>query len=315
MILVTCLLVVVGGLLVVGPPLLRALTASGRQPLSGILAWQLTSWSVVVSAGLALAVIASPSLAAADQMPPALESCLQSVRRVLNPRDSALVRVAAAVLLTGVVVRLVIVATRAGMTNHRRRARHRLLLSLVGRPDPDLDAHVVEDRAAVAYCLPGRGGRVVFTSAAMSRLTVAQRRAVLAHEHAHLHGRHHLFVASAALLDVAFPRVRLFRAGRQHTARLVEMRADDVAVRGHGRRPVADALLALADVVSPAGVLAATGVTTAVRIERLLSTPTRMPRSRRLSVVQSASFPVAAGLVAVSPVLLAVGGHAALCLI
>jgi Zn-dependent protease with chaperone function len=314
-ILALCLLTVGSGLVVVGPRVLSRLTESGRWPLSGILAWQAASWSVLGSVGLAAALIASPSLAAAGRLPAGLESCLASVRRVINPAGNPLLQAMALVLLAGIAVRLVSCLARTGLTSHRRRARHRVLLSLVAHHHPQLDVHIIEDDTPLVYCLPGRGGRVVFTSAALERLSSAQRQAVLAHEHAHLRGRHHLLIASATILAGAFPRVSLFVQSREHTARLVEMRADDVAVRRHGRRLVADALLVLVDMARSDTVLAATGVTTAVRIERLLRTPTRARPTLAGGLVRASGVFVVGGLFVASPLLLAIAGHAALCLI
>jgi beta-lactamase regulating signal transducer with metallopeptidase domain len=310
-----CLLTVSSGLVIVGPRVLSRLTGSGRWPLSGILAWQVASWSVLGGVGLAAALLASPSLAAAGRLPAGLESCLASVRRIVNPADNPLLQAMALVLLAGIAVRLASCLARTGLTNHRRRARHRMLLSLVAHHHPQLDAHVIDDDTPLVYCLPGHGGRVVFTSAALERLSGAQRQAVLAHERAHLQGRHHLLIASATVLARAFPRVSLFAQSREHTVRLVEMRADDVAVRRHGRRLVAEALLVLADMARSDTVLAATGVTTAVRIERLLRTPTHVRPTVAGGLVRASGVFMVGGLFVASPLLLAIVGHAALCLI
>jgi Zn-dependent protease with chaperone function len=314
-ILALCLLTVGTGLVVGSPRVLSRLTESGRWPLSGILAWQVASWSVVGSVGLAAALIASPSLAAAGRLPAGLESCLVSVRRVVNPADNPLLQTMALVLLAGLIVHLASCVARTGLTSRRRRARHRLLLSLVTFHHPQLDARVIDDETPLVYCLPGRGGQVVFTSAALERLSNAQRQAVLAHERAHLQGRHHLLIASATVLARAFPRVSLFVQSREHTARLIEMRADDVAVRRHGRRLVAEALLVLVDMARSDTVLAATGVTTAVRIERLLCAPTHVPPTVAGGLLRASGAFVVGGLFVASPLLLAIAGHAALCLI
>lgn len=315
MILALCLLTVSSGLVLFGPRVLSRLTGSGRWPLPSILVWQVASWSVLGSVGLAAALIASPSLAAAGRLPAGLESCLASVSRVVNPAGNPLLQAMALVLLAGIAVRLATCVARTGLTNRRFRARHRALLSLVAHHHPNLDAHVIDFDTPLVYCLPGHGGRVVFTSAALGRLRSDQRQAVLAHERAHLQGRHHFLIASATVLARAFPRVALFVQSREHTARLVEMRADDVAVRRHGRRLVAEALLELVDMARSDTVLAATGVTTAARIERLLRTPAPLQPTVAGGLVRGFGVFIVGGLFVASPVLLAVAGHAALCLI
>ncbi len=86
------------------------------------------------------------------------------------------------------------------------RRTHRDLLRLTSRPcDPDragaADPVVVQHATLAAYCLPGRGGRIVLTSAALAALSPDELAAVLAHERAHLSGRHHLALAAAAGLS------------------------------------------------------------------------------------------------------------------
>lgn len=315
MILAVCLLLASSVVAVIGPRALARFTASQRWPLASLIAWQVTSWSVVISVVLAASLIAAPALAAAGRLPGGLESCLSAIHHLTNPADSRLLQLVAAAILSALLARLVYCAAVTGAANHRRRARHRVLLSLVAHPDGVLGAHVIADDAAVVYCLPGRGGRVVFTSAALERLTATQLAAVLAHECAHLRGRHHLVVASAGLLALAFPRVRLFAEGWAHTTRLVEMRADDLAARGHGRRSVAEALLALADIASPPAVLAASGVATALRIERLLAPPEPDASPWSSGLARGAISAISIGSLVAAPILLTIAGHAALCLL
>jgi len=54
---------------------------------------------------------------------------------------------------------------------------------------------------------------------------------VVAHERAHLTGHHALIVTGLRGLAAVFPRLALFRQGLQHVSRLLEMCADDAAVR------------------------------------------------------------------------------------
>jgi Zn-dependent protease with chaperone function len=312
-ILALCLLLVSGGFILVGPPVLTSLTRSSQRPLGAIAARHVASWSVLGGVVLAAALLASPQLAAAGQLLAKLEACLQAIDHVSAPADSPLLQATAALLLASVLFRLVGCAATAGWTTHRLRVRHRELLSLVGRRDPDLDAYVIDDDTARVYCLPGRGGRVVFTSAALSRLSAAQRDAVLAHERAHLRGRHHLLVASAALLRHAFPRVRLFTQACEHTALLIEMRADDVAGRGCGRRPLAEALIMLTSRITPQAALGAAGICTTARIERLLRPPACQQPSVTRGIARGAGIVVASSLLATSPMTLAIASHALLC--
>ena len=316
MILAIGLLAVGATLVLAGPRLLTRLVPGERAPLISIVAWQLASWFAVASAALAAALLAAPSLAAAGRLPAGLEACLATVRQSLgNPADSPLLQSIAAGALGAFVLRMTGCATRLALANHRHRARQRALLTMVGTKDTDLGVVVVADPTAAVYCLPGRGGRIVFTAAAMARLTAGQRAAVRAHEQAHLRSRHHLLIASASLLSRAFPRVPLFNLARQHTLTLVEMHADDLASRGHGRRPVAEALLALSVVSAPPAVLAATAVTTAERIARLLAPHPPVDAAHPGLDRRVAGVLLGCGALAASPVLLAIVGHAAICLV
>ncbi|MGI8329739.1 M56 family metallopeptidase [Actinomadura scrupuli] len=83
-------------------------------------------------------------------------------------------------------------------------------------PGDDLVA-VVDDPAAEAFALPGRPGRVVVSTGMLSILTAAERRALLAHERAHLTGRHHLFRALTGIVTAANPMLWPLRGAVAYT--------------------------------------------------------------------------------------------------
>ncbi len=70
---------------------------------------------------------------------------------------------------------------------------------------------VIDCPGPAAYSVAGRRPEVVVTSGAVDLLTGAQLGAVLAHEHAHLRGRHHRWALAAALVAEAMPIVPLLR--------------------------------------------------------------------------------------------------------
>ncbi|PZS08852.1 MAG: M56 family peptidase [Acidimicrobiales bacterium] len=183
----------------------------------------------------------------------------------------------------------------------RQRRQHARVLAMVGRSDAELGAMVVQHRQPVAYMV---SGTVVVTSGAIKALPAGQLAAVLAHERAHAAGRHHLLLECARLLTAAFPKAAVFAQAHQQIGRLVELRADDVAISGHSRLDLARALVTCAEAAAqvtaliPVGAVAATGGRALERIERLLAPPTPLP--------QWARFAAMAGLVAVLsvPVLL-----------
>lgn len=79
---------------------------------------------------------------------------------------------------------------------------------------------------------------------ALAALTDRQLHAVLAHERAHLAGRHHVILGFARAMATAMPRLPLFTACSTELGRLAEMCADDIAARQHDGRALVTALLA-----------------------------------------------------------------------
>ncbi len=126
-----------------------------------------------------------------------------------------------------------------------RRTSHRELVALLGRPDSRLGAVIVDAPEPLIYCLPTPEPTVVVTTAARRALSPVQLRAALAHERAHLAGRHHLLLAVMRAGARAFPWLALFTRAESAVAGLLEMRADDVAARRYGRRTVARAIAAM----------------------------------------------------------------------
>ena len=87
--------------------------------------------------------------------------------------------------------------------------------------------------------MPGRPATIVLTSGALAVLDPDQLAAVLAHERAHLAGRHHLLTGLTRGLAAMLPGRAAVHPRAAEVARLAEMRADDAAARRSGR-PHAD---------------------------------------------------------------------------
>ncbi|MFZ7088341.1 M48 family metalloprotease [Curtobacterium sp. RRHDQ10] len=134
---------------------------------------------------------------------------------------------------------------------------------------------VVEADHALACAVPGRSGGVLVSSGLRARLDDREFAAVVAHEAAHLRGRHALVVAVAESIERAVPWVPGARAMARSTRVLVEFAADDAAARRTGADVVARAVLA-ADSAS---------ALTRVRVARLVGPsspdPRRDPSPRR----------------------------------
>jgi Zn-dependent protease with chaperone function len=204
------------------------------------------------------------------------------------------------VLTSGLItIRALYSVARVLVVARRERARHADMLHLLGRTDGELGAVVLEYGEPLVYCLPGREAKAVITTAALRTLPPEHVAAVLAHEQAHLNGRHHLVLALAEGLARAFPGIPLFVAARVQVARLIELRADDVAAHRHSRLHLAAALVGLATGKVPAFTLGAAGENALSRVRRMLH-PATPPHRREKLMGQ-----VAVALFLAGPVVLA----------
>ena len=180
-----------------------------------------------------------------------------------------------AILLTALIInvvwRLVSSLIRVARATSLRRARHRLAVDLLD----EVEAHptnatlrVLAERLPVAYCLPGlRRSRVVLSAGTLSLLARDEVAAVIAHENAHVRARHDLVLDTFSALHRAFPVAVRSELPERECRLLVEMLADDAARHRVGDRPLARALVALADTPVPTEALGAgqTGVLLRVR--------------------------------------------------
>lgn len=162
----------------------------------------------------------------------------------------------------------------------RDRRRHRALLTLLAHGDPKVPgALVVDHPAAAAYCVPGLRSRIVISAGALDLLDQAELAAVLAHERAHARERHDLVLLPFTALCRAFPWSWSAQRAYAAVALLIEMLADDHALRHRPARELVTALIrvgAAGPAGTPAGALAMAGGRPAesgvcARVERLLA--------------------------------------------
>ncbi len=103
---------------------------------------------------------------------------------------------------------------------------------------------MVRDLRPHAFAVAGRPGRIVVSAAMLRALTAPQRRAMLAHERAHLHLHHSALLTLAQLAAAANP---LLLPVRGAVGYLCERNADEIAAAEVGDRfVVAEALAAAA---------------------------------------------------------------------
>lgn len=259
------------------PALLARASWTMRAPRASVVLWQSIALAAVLSAfsaGLALALRwFAPGL---DGRPTV--AITAQIATLGWPVWLGAALILAVTLLIG--ARLVIAVVQVAIGTRRRRAHHRMMVDLIGDRRRELGGvRVLNVAEPLAYCLPGVRSRVVLSRGTLAALSDPELAAILRHERAHLRARHDLVLEAFTAVHTAFP--RFVRSGSALSAvrLLVELLADDVAVRAGGPRPLARALVACACGPTPAGALAAGGPSTVIRVRRL-SGP---PNSRLLS--------------------------------
>lgn len=255
-----------------GSRLLRGARWTRRAPGLGIVLWQALTASVVLATMLAGLALALPSLPVSAGLASLIDACVSALRQQYQTPGGIGLSVAGAILAVGVAGRVSYCTTSALRKIRRNRLTQHQHLTLAARYDNTWQVSVVEHHAPAAYCVPGRGSKVVFTTGALSNLDDQQVRAVISHERAHLRGRHDLVLALAGALRQAFPHLACMKIGQAELARLLEMRADDIALRTTDRLVMANALVTLANAPLPAGALGA-GSSALARLHRIVDPP------------------------------------------
>ncbi|MDQ0672542.1 Zn-dependent protease with chaperone function [Pseudarthrobacter siccitolerans] len=130
----------------------------------------------------------------------------------------------------------------------RQRRRHRELLALLASPSAEgAGTLVISHDSPVAYCLPGGARSVtVLSDGLMAALEPAELRAVLIHENAHLSQRHHLLLWAFAAWRQALPWLPTTRLAQESVNSLIEMLADDVALRTESKATLIKAIAIVA---------------------------------------------------------------------
>ncbi len=280
-----------------------------RSPAAAILLWQALGLASGLAAVGTLIGLAMPA------------STIGVVRSAL--RAGALLRAGEVFRLTGtfgaqgglpmviVVVRLtclaaglvllaslcwVLVAASAAALHARR--RQRALLTLLAHGDPKVPgALVIDYPSAAAYCLPGLRSQIVVSVGTLELLGRGELAAVLAHERAHLRERHDLVLLPFTALRRAFPRSATCTGAHRSVALLVEMLADDRALRGRPTRELVSALVRFGTAgtcPTPAGALAAAEGEVVARVSRLLQPVRPLPTAAVLAICLAAALLVAA---------------------
>jgi Zn-dependent protease with chaperone function len=230
------------------PAVLRRADLGRRDPAALLAGWLAAMATVVLTATAGVVLLLLPEHGPVGSLLHATHDCLAAVRHGSPPEVEERSGALGAVILLAVTVRVGLVYWRGAQRRDRTRAAHLGVLRPVTRPDPAApDTLWLEHERPVAFSLTGRRGVIVVTDGLNRHLSDDGVAAVLAHERAHLSGRHHLVLAIADALRAALPFLPLFRQAPLAVRDLVELAADGAAARRFGARAVREALVTLSN--------------------------------------------------------------------
>lgn len=254
------------------PGMLARATWPTRAPRAAIVLWQAIALAAVLSAFSAGIAIASRLFAPGHDGRPTT-TFASEIDLLVWPVRIVYLAVFALTLVVG--VRLAVAVLQVAIATRRRRAHHRMVVDLVGKSQKWAHAQagdglrILDVEEPLAYCLPGVRSRVVVSQGTLTALADDEIAAILSHERAHLRARHDLVLEMFTAVHAAFPRFVRSASALDAVRLLIEMLADDAAVRAAGPTPLARALVACAAGRTPSGALAAGGPTTVLRVRRL----------------------------------------------
>lgn len=275
-----------------------------RDPLPLIVCWLLSMAGVVLAAAAGVLLLLLPDHAGSGSLLAELHHCWGVVQHGSPPDVEELGGVLGVLILAAAAARLTVIGIRICRRRAHAGREHLALLRVAARVDagPPITLWLPHDRP-LAFSLAGRPGAVVATDGLTRHLGADGVAAVLAHEHAHLRGRHHLLVAIIDALSAVLPFVPLFRQAPAAIRRLTELAADVAAVRSCGAHAVRAALRCISRHDAPGVALAMANNAIDLRLDRL-DNPTAVSTGR---IRRAATCGVAGTLAAMIPFLTGAG--------
>jgi Peptidase family M48 len=291
---------------ILGPMMIGRARWTARAPMLAIVTYLAAGWSVIAALGLAGLTLAVHATALGGGLSHLIGACVYRLRATYGTPGGATVAGLGLILAGAVLARTALIAVAHFRAAGRQALLHAQTARLIGQPEPTMGAVLVEHAQPTAYCVAGRQPTVILTTGAVQALDPGQLDAVLAHERAHLTGRHHWLLAVARISREVLPFLPLMRDAEEQVARLVELHADDAAIRARDPRLLATAIVVLATSASPAAALAAGATDSVQRIHRLLGPSEPLGNARRqLLRAAAAALALTPLLLALTPAVLA----------
>lgn len=301
----TAALSLLAGALIAGwliPGALRRMDLRRRDPLLLIVAWLVSTVGVLLATASGVLLLLLPGHGLGAPLLAAMHQCWSAIQHGSPPRVEEVAGLVGVALLVAFAARLVVVSARGFRKRSRKRQENLSVLRSVARPatGPSDILWLAHDQP-LAFSMAGRPGVVVATEGLTRHLDPGAVAAVLAHEKAHLAGRHQLLVAIADAVRATFPFVPLFREAPRAIRDLVELAADVVAARDCGPAAVRTALLKVTRHGAPSTSLAMAQNAVELRLARLRHSPRPPGGLRRtvscgLTAVTAAILPFLAGV-------------------
>lgn len=274
--------------------LLSAADLRRHDPAVLIVAWLLSMLGAVLAIVTSVVLLLLPSHGDVGMLLAAIHHCWSSIQHGSSPETEEFGGLVGVIVLATLAVRLTTVGVRGVRRRARTRGDHLATLRLAGRSDGGSPATVwLPHERPLAFSVGGRRGVIVATEGLHRHLGGESVAAVLAHERAHLRGRHHQLLAVADALRAAFPIVPLFQQAPVALRELVEIAADVTATRTHGPAAVRAALVCVSGLGAPGTALAMARDAVPLRLARL-NRGTRPPnRARRVASCGAAGLTAA----------------------
>ncbi|UUV29960.1 M56 family metallopeptidase [Amycolatopsis roodepoortensis] len=252
------------------PGLLNRIDPARADPVALLVAWLLAAVGVLAATVTGTVLLLSPGHGAGTTVMSIVSECLAAISHGTPPRAEVFAGLAGIVLVSLLTIRFAVIVVQFARRRARTRRQHLETLQMAARCDDRCPrTWWLDHDEPMAFSYAYRQGVIVATEGLERHLSAAEVAAVLAHERAHLRGRHHHVITWVDALAKALPFLPLFRQAPSAVRKLVELAADVAAVREHGAETVRTALLSVAGRGTPDGTLAMGGSGVELRLAAL----------------------------------------------